>query len=391
MTTVPILIASGDEHFREMVRENLLNTPGAQAAAEYLEVSPNLYIRVLQDLERSPQAALVLDLAGDPEAGLRALEKTKQAAPDLYVIASNYHADGETVIAALRAGANDFIVQPLKRLEFRDAIARLERAPRRAAGGTSKLGKVYTFVGTKGGVGATSLAVNFAAIQAQRQQSTVLIDLDWIGNDCAMQVGVQPQYTLHEVAENLSRLDQALFEGLVTRDPLGFYLVGPPDSFEQRGFFSEHAFREFAGFLVEKYDCVVIDGGRAVADEVVLSACQVSTLVFLVCTQQFPAIRNAQRYLAYLLRTGFTAEQIKVVVNRYEKKPNPHHATLEQIQQALNQSIFYGIPPSPAMLAAVNRARPAVADRQAAGDLDRVLRAFADKATGARPQPAKTA
>ncbi len=42
-----------------------------------------------------------------------------------------------------------------------------------------------------------------------------------------MQVGAAPQYTLAEVAENLSRMDQALFESFVTRDPLGFFLIGP--------------------------------------------------------------------------------------------------------------------------------------------------------------------
>ena len=36
-----------------------------------------------------------------------------------------------------------------------------------------------------------------------------------------------------EVAENLEKLDQPLFEGFVTRDPLGFFLVGPPDALEQ--------------------------------------------------------------------------------------------------------------------------------------------------------------
>ena len=132
------------------------------------------------------------------------LEKVKQAAPDLYVIASNFHADGETVIACMRAGANEFLLQPLKRTEFREAMGRLERAPRRGGAGESKLGKIYTFMGTKGGVGTTRIAVNFAAVLAQRKQRSVLIDLDWVGNDVAMQLGATPQYTLMEVAENLN-------------------------------------------------------------------------------------------------------------------------------------------------------------------------------------------
>ena len=83
-------------------------------------------------------------------------------------------------------------------------------------------------------------------------------------------------------------MDQALFEGLVTRDPLGFYLVGPPDMVEQRMHFTEPMFREFASFLVEKYEAVVIDAGRWISDEVVLAALQSSSAVFLVITQEFP-------------------------------------------------------------------------------------------------------
>ncbi len=187
-----------------------------------------------------------------------------------------------------------------------------------------------------------------------------------------------------EVAENLNRMDQALFEGFVTRDPLGFFLVGPPDALEQRGMFTEHMFREFATFLVEKYDAIVIDGGKAISDEVVMAACQVSAAVFLVINQEFPAVRNAQRYIAFLMRMGFSQDQIRVVVNQYSKKVNAHHASLEQIQQTLNQQVFYGIPNSPVVLSGINRARPFVAQRDAAGEMDRLFRAFVDKATGAK-------
>src|SRR4051794_3976058 len=378
------MVASSDEHFREMVRDQLLNVPNAKIVGEYQEVAANLYIRVLQDLERNPSAGLIVDLSGDPESAIKAIERVKQAAPDVFVIASNFHADGETVIACMRAGANEFLIQPIRRTEFRDAVGRLERSPRRHTAGESKLGKVYTFIGTKGGVGTTTLAVNFASVLAQRKQASVLIDLDWTGNDVVMQLGATPQYTLMEVAENLERLDQALFEGFVTRDPLGFFVVGPPDALGHTTPFSDHMFREFATFLVEKYDSIVIDGGRAVSNETVLAAAQVSASVFLVVDQEFPSIRNAQRYISFLMRMGFNQDQIKVVVNRYTKKTGSNQASLEQIQQTLNQTVFYGIPGSPAVLASINKGRPFVANREQAGELDRIFRAFVDKATGGR-------
>lgn len=385
---ISLLVASPDDRFRETIRDSLVNIDGAKVVSEYPEVSSNLYIRVLQDLERHPEAALVVDLSGDTDACLKALEKVSQAAPDLYVIASNYHADSETVIASVRGGCRDFLVQPVKRLEFREAMTRLERTPRRAAAGVSKLAKVYTFLGATGGAG-TTLAVNFAAVLAQRKKQTVLVDLDFTANDCAMQTGGSPQHSLQDVGDNLPRMDPALFEGLAIRDPLGFFLIGPPDECEHRMHFTEPMFREFASFLVEKYGAVVIDAGRWISDEIVIAALQSSSAIFLVTTQQFPAIRNAQRYMGALMRLGFTQDQIKIVVNGYQKKPSTSLATLEQIRQTLNAPVFYGVPSSPAALAAVNRGRPFVADRAAAGDLDRAFRAFVDKATGAKQGESK--
>ena len=387
----PLLVASSDEQFREIVRDNLLNQPNARIINEYPDVASNLYIRVLQDLDRNPDAALILDLSSAPEEGLRVLEKVRQAAPELYVIAADYSEAGDHVIAAVRAGANDYLLLPMRRSDFRDAMARLEKTPRKTGGGDSRLGKVYTFLGAKGGVGTTSLAVNFAAVQAQRKHPTVLLDLDATDNDVCMQLGAQPEYTLMEVGENLSRMDQSLFEGFVTRDPLGFFVVGPPDSLEQRGYFSDALFREFSTFLVEKYESIVIDAGRNIADDTVLGALQASSTIFLVIRQELPAIRNAQRYLAFLMRMGFNQDQIRIVVNHYTKKIGPHQATLEQIQQTLNQPVFYGIPPTPAMLASINKARPLVSDRQTAPDWDKTFRAFVDKATGAKKPAAAAA
>jgi pilus assembly protein CpaE len=382
--SLPLLVASHDEQFRELIRDNLLNQPNVRIANEYPDVAGNLYIRVLQDVDHHPDAALVLDISHAPDEGRKILEKVRQAAPDLYIIAADYSGDGEAVVSTVRAGANDYLILPMRRSDFRDAITRVEKAPRKSAAAGSRLGRVYTFLGTKGGVGTTTLAVNFASVLAQRKQQSVLVDLDGIGNDCVMQLGSAPQYTLQEVGENVTRMDQALFEGFVTRDPLGFFIVGPPDSLDQRGYMTDDMFRDFSTFLVEKYESVVIDAGRLINDDVVLAALQSSTTIFLVITQEFPSIRNAQRYIAFLMRMGFNQDQIKVVVNQYTKRQNSHLASLEQIHQTLNSPVFYGIPSTSAVTASINKARPIVADRQAAPEFDKAFRSFVDKATGAK-------
>jgi septum formation inhibitor-activating ATPase MinD len=90
-----------------------------------------------------------------------------------------------------------------------------------------------------------------------------------------------------------------------------------------------------------------------------------------------------------LVRAGATQDQIKVVVNRYRKKAGPGFISIEQLKSTLNQPVFYGIPESPSFLAAINKARPLVADRQFAPEIDKIIRAFVDKAT--KPQAAGVA
>ena len=106
MPNTTLMVASSDEHFREMVRDSIINLPETKIVSEYSEVAANLYIRVLQDLERNPHAGLIVDISGDPEGSIKAVEKVKQAAPDLFVIVSNFVADGDTVIRCMRAGRN---------------------------------------------------------------------------------------------------------------------------------------------------------------------------------------------------------------------------------------------------------------------------------------------
>ncbi|MBM3723950.1 MAG: hypothetical protein FJW40_00785 [Acidobacteria bacterium] len=387
---IDFIVASPDEAFRAEVRRRIEGAGHGRVAAEYHELGASLYIRVLQDVERHPEAALIFDLAPDPDAGLKSMEKVKQASPELYTIASNYEVDGEHILLAVRAGANDFLTQPFDTLEFQQVMERLERAPRRAITGGSRLGKVYTFLGAKGGVGTTALAVNTAALLALRKKQVVMVDLDWAANDVVMQLNAASQHSLLEIGENVGRLDLSLFEGFVTRDRAGFYIASPPDSLEQAGFFTEHMLRDLLTFLVEHYEAVVIDGGGRPDEDVVLGAIESSTNTFLVVNQRIrESIAGAERHLAYLAGAGVDTGRLQVVVNEYSRQPVEGVVNYDEIQRRL--SVFYGLPSSPVVQAGINRGRPFIEDKQTSGELGRAFKGFVDKITGGKAPLAKSA
>jgi len=375
---ISLIVASAEAHFREFVREHLAHTPGAKLVSEHEEQGMNLYVRVLHELDRQPQAAVLLDISADPEQGLRALEHLTQAAPGAYVVLSDFQASSEFLIRGMRAGAADFLPQPLKRAEFRDAMTRLEQWSARAHQQGHPLGKLYTFMGVKGGMGATTAAVNFAAACARQKKRTIVLDLDLDSGDAAGLLGLHPQYSLYDVVENLDRLDQAMLEGIAVRDQLDFWLLSPPEEIEKGRLIRSDHIKEIATFLIEKYDVVIVDGSRGL-DEPLLGCLELSDSVFLMMTGEFLAVRNAQHVLAGLGRMGFTPEQLKIIVNRHRK--NAQSVGAEQIQQTLGTRVYYTLPNRYVeCMQALHQARPAVIYP---GELQQAFLAFSKKVLGA--------
>ena len=80
-------------------------------------------------------------------------------------------------------------------------------------------GQVVAFVGGKGGVGTTTLAVNVATVLARGgASSTLLIDLHVAYGDAALFVGAEPRFSVADALENIQRLDDTFLRTLVGRD-----------------------------------------------------------------------------------------------------------------------------------------------------------------------------
>src|SRR5437016_11655158 len=282
----------------------------------------------------------------------------RQSSPSLYAILSGLQLSEEFLLRAMRMGGSDFLPQPLKRAEFNDAMTRLEEHLQRMHRQGRQFGRMYTFLGVKGGMGTTTAAVNFAALCARENKSTVLVDLDMDSGDAACYLGLRHQYSLADVVENLDQLDQAMLDGIVARDPLGFSVLCAPTEFERAQMIGEQHLREIGTFLIERHDVVIVDGSRAL-DPLLLGCLELSESIFVVLTPEFPAVRNAQHYLGALARAGYGHEAVKLVVNRYEKRGGGLHVSLEQLQQTLGAPPFWVLPNKyEEAMQAVHEARP---------------------------------
>src|SRR2546425_7433655 len=119
---IQLIVASAEPRFHDFVREQLSLTPNTEVISEHEDMGPNLSVRILHYLNLNPQSAVLLDISGDADQGLRALEQMTQAIPGLYVILSDNACTQDFLLRAMRLGSTDFLQQPLKRAEFSEAM-----------------------------------------------------------------------------------------------------------------------------------------------------------------------------------------------------------------------------------------------------------------------------
>lgn len=225
------------------------------------------------------------------------------------------------ILSAMRAGVNECVTEPLTKGDLELALSRvLSRTPARVAG------DVFAFVGAKGGVGTTTLAVNVATLLARaaraggrpdadgKARSPVLvIDLHLACGDATVYLGVEPRFSIADAIQNLHRLDDAYMRGLIISSKAGPDVLASSDQPVLTPI-DPASIRSLIDIAVGLYRYVVVD--VPCADLALLHALSPASKIVVVTTQELAAVRSASR-LAAVLRRRPGGSQMKLVVNRY--------------------------------------------------------------------------
>ena len=101
------------------------------------------------------------------------------------------------------------------------------------SGGAKAESLVVSVVGSRGGIGCTSLAVNLGCILAQDPNYNVaLVDLDLALGDADVALDLIPDYTLADVALNIERLDMTFLRRSLSKHACGLSLLPHPVQME---------------------------------------------------------------------------------------------------------------------------------------------------------------
>jgi pilus assembly protein CpaE len=315
-------------------------------------------------LGAQPADVVVLDIRDQDRvpAGLAQLKK-EHPATGIVIVARTF--EPSLMLDAMRASVNEYMIEPFTRADLAAAITRIaaeEHAPSAC--------DVLAFVGVKGGVGVTTLAVNVATALARKAPGSVLlIDLNPAGGDAAVFLGAEPQASMLDALQNAARLDEVFLKGLVEKTHAGPDLLASPDHVVRT-----EADPETVAAVVEAasrcYRHVVLDVPRT--DPSVGSALKLASSITVVATQNAAALRRGHR-LTTFLRQRYGEHRVRVVLNRFDRSADIGEEDVEITLGGPLASVF--TPEDRRCVEALNRGMPIVQDRQS--KLAAELRAYA--------------
>lgn len=212
---------------------------------------------------RSPKALLV-DIAGAEPALTRIQHLADVCEPGVSVVAVGDRNDVGLFRDLLAAGVSDYIIKPLPRPLVQKAIGGLlgiEDVANRPL--SQKLGKIIAVVGTRGGVGASTIATNLAwGLANKRHRRVALVDLDLRFGACGLMLGVQSDGGLREALERPQRIDELFLDRAMIQCGERLSLLACRERFDDPIKIDPLALAQLVAILRKEFHYVVMDVPR---------------------------------------------------------------------------------------------------------------------------------
>lgn len=268
---------------------------------------------------------LFLDVASDP-AAIRFGGELQQAVPGITVVALHYEMQhGEEsqqlLLDLLHEGIRELLCHPFPDVQFRQAMARVARVVKDQRPAQQIRGEVTAFLPSKGGAGASTIAVNTALALARLDAGPVLLtDCDLNCGAVRFQLKIDHPFSVQDALDKANRLDDSIWPDLAVHAPqapagsLDLLASGP--MLNRYPHPPAHAV-SLIDFARTHYRRVLLDLSDSLdhlANDV-LGQCQ---RIFLVVQPELFSVHLAREKLRFL-KSLDVEDRVEVLVNHWRK------------------------------------------------------------------------
>jgi pilus assembly protein CpaE len=279
---------------------------------------------------RAPGIILIdLDNLADPLGALGQLISICGGRSKIVVVGSSN--DVSFYRSVVHAGATDYLVKPVNSIALRDSILPLLSSKDTAKGdGKSRKGLLYAVIGARGGVGATTIAVNASWLIAHELNHKVaLIDMDLQFGNCDLALDLVPPRGLRELLSNPSRMDSLLISSSMAKEGDNLSVFCCEESIEEIVEFDSAGPAELIDKLRKDYDAIIIDMPRLMLPRHRRILTQADHII-LVTDLTLSGLRDVPRIISSIENLG-SAAPISLVASRIgDGAPQLQRATFER-------------------------------------------------------------
>lgn len=311
--------------------------------------------------QHRPEVAIVT-LDSDTGTAVNMIQTLAATCPEVNVVAASTRSDGRFIMDVLRRGAKEYITLPLELGEIVGALGRLQPGGGTGSGPQPRAGsKVVTFIGARGGVGCTSLAVNLGCTLAKETGASVcLIDLNLTMGDADVCLDLYPPVsTLLDVVLNIDRIDLQLLRGyLVKHKSSGLHLLAHPVNIRDSSLVRDDHINRIIQLLKLNFNYILVDLSKSY-QSMEFAAMEQSDEILLTIQLDVSSLYNVLRLMQTIQERNGLIEKIRVIANRVGADGS--EITIQQAQETIGREIVCQIPnDSRTMMASRNAGVPLI-------------------------------
>lgn len=231
--------------------------------------------------------------------------------PDTKVIVIGHLNDVLLYRELMRLGVSEYLVAPLHQLQIIETISALFHNPKAAP-----LGRVYAFVGAKGGVGSSTIAHNFAWLTSRiLGTDTVITDLDLAFGTAGLNFNQDTSNGIFDALGQPERLDATLIERLLTKLNDKLSLLSGPGGVDRDLSVEAHAVDTILGAMRSTIPCIVVDVPNMWAPWIKYTLIHADQVI-ITATPELASLRNAKNLIDLLKQARPNDPPPRLVLNQ---------------------------------------------------------------------------
>jgi pilus assembly protein CpaE len=203
------------------------------------------------------------------------------------------------------------------------------------------LDKLIVVMGTKGGVGTTTVAVNLGVqLSVFAHKRVALLDFARPLGNAHLLLDLRPQFGVRDAVDNLERLDSHFFSGLLTPHQTKLRVLAGATQPEEWHSISVAPLERIVNVAQASFEFVLVDMGSQFGTDWA-PFLKMARMVLIVTEANVPALWTLQRRLVALAGLGIENDRAKIVLNRWHRGDDE---VLRGIQKDFSRPVFAYIP-----------------------------------------------